>query len=106
MEIPEGVRAFNQLLVRPKNHGVLTACSIRRLVDTDESMTQLEHVVSVLALAAVRCSGRRIIPQRNDDKLRVLRAVFDVVRDNRYVAEVKCRINLVHEVERSRLERM
>lgn len=50
-------------------------------------MTQLEHVVS----------------QRNDDKLRVLRAVFDVVRDNRYVAEVKRRINLVHEVERGRL---
>jgi len=48
------------------------SCCIGGLIDTNESMAELEHVVS----------------ERDDDELRVLRPVLDVVGDDGDVAEV------------------
>jgi hypothetical protein len=77
--------------------------AVARLVDANQSVSKLEHVVA----------------QRNDDKLcgdrdhrtiahhtpsqarhlRVLRALFDVVGDDRHVLEVERRVDLVHHVQ-------
>ena len=50
-------------------------------------MTELEHVIA----------------ERDDDELRVLRPIFDVVRNNRDISEVEGSVNLVHEIQRRRL---
>ena len=39
-------------------------------------------------------------PQRDDYELRVLSAIFDVIGDDRDVAEIKRGVNLVHEIKR------
>lgn len=52
-------------------------------------MAELEHVVSVIVgkwSVNILLGGTR--PERDDDELRILRPVFDVVRNNGYVAEV------------------
>lgn len=46
------------------------------------------------------------VPKGNNDELRILRAVLDVVCNNRDIAEVERCINLVHEVKGSRFEVM
>ena len=38
------------------------------------------------------------LPERNNDELRVLRSVLDVVRDNRHVPEIQRSVDLVHKV--------
>lgn len=40
------------------------------------------------------------VPKRDNDELRILSSILDVVGNNRYVAEVKSGVDLVHEVER------
>ena len=77
-----------------------TSSSIRRLVDTDEAMAQLEHVIATrqsLAQAS-KCTFKSNVPERDDDELRVLRAVFDVVSDDGNITEVESSVNLVHKV--------
>ena len=64
-----------------------TSSGIRRLVNPDQPMTELKHVV----------------PQGYDDKLCVFSPIFDVVCDNGDVPEVESRVNLVHEVQWGRL---
>ncbi|GMR33950.1 hypothetical protein PMAYCL1PPCAC_04145, partial [Pristionchus mayeri] len=66
------------------------ARAIVHLKDADESIGQLEHVVA----------------QRDDDELRVLRTILDVVADDGDVSEVERRIDLVHHVQRSGPESM
>lgn len=46
------------------------------------------------------------VPKGNDGELGILCAVFDIVRDDGDIAEVKCCINFVHEVKGSRLKVM
>ena len=41
------------------------------------------------------------VPKGDDDELRILRAILDIVRDDRDIAEVQGSIDLVHEVQRS-----
>ena len=65
-------------------------------------MAELEHVVPDRALISL-INGVRIAedaPQGDDDKLRVLRAVLDVVGDDGHVPEVERGVDLVHEVQR------
>ena len=50
-------------------------------------MTKLEHIVA----------------KGDDDKLGVLRPVFDVVCDNGDIAKIQSSIDLVHEIKRRRL---
>jgi hypothetical protein len=45
-----------------------------------------------------------IVPEGDDDELRVLRPVLDVVRDDRNVPEIQRGIDFVHKVQRSRLD--
>ena len=52
-----------------------------------------------VSIASARVFGREDIPQGDDDELRVLRTVFDVVGDDGDVAEVKSGIDLVHKVQ-------
>ncbi len=56
---------------------------IRGLVNTNQSVTKLEHIVA----------------KGDDDKLRVLRPVLDIVRNDGDIAKIQSSINLVHEVE-------
>ena len=60
-----------------------TSSSIRRLVNPNQSMTELKHV----------------IPQGYDDELRVFSPIFDVVCHNGDVPEVESGVNLVHEIQ-------
>ena len=62
-----------------------TLCAILGLVNADEMVGQLEHVVS----------------EADDDELGVLGAFFDVVSYNGDILKVQCRVNLVHKVQRS-----
>ena len=64
-----------------------TSSSIRRLVNPNQPMTELKHV----------------IPQGYDDELRVFSPIFDVVCDNGDVPEVESRVDLVHEIQWSGL---
>jgi len=64
-----------------------TSSSIRRLVNPNQPMTELKHVV----------------PQGYDDELCVFSPIFDVVRDNGDVPEVESRVDLVHEIQRGGL---
>lgn len=43
------------------------------------------------------------IPQRDDDELRVLGPIFDVIGDDGYVPEIERSVDLVHKVKRGRL---
>jgi len=43
------------------------------------------------------------IPEGDDDELCILRAVLDVVGDDRNIPEIKRCIDFIHKVERSRL---
>jgi len=54
----------------------------RHPVNADKTVTEFKHVVS----------------ERNDDELSVLRTVLDIVGIDRNVPEVKCCVDLVHEV--------
>ena len=56
-----------------------------------------------VSVASARVFGREDIPQGDDDELRVLRTVLDVVGDDGDVAEIQRGIDLVHEIERRRL---
>ena len=47
----------------------------------------------------------RFTPEGDDDELRVLCSVFDVVRDDRDVSEIQCGVYFVHEVQRSGLDK-
>ena len=64
-----------------------TSSSIRRLVNPNQPMTELKHVV----------------PQGYDDELRIFSPIFDVICDNGDVPEVESRVDLVHEVQWGRL---
>ena len=64
-----------------------TSSGIRRLVNPDQPMTELKHVV----------------PQGYDDKLCIFSSIFDVVRDDGDVPEVESRVDLVHEIQWSGL---
>ncbi len=48
---------------------------------------------------------RKNLPQRDDDKLGIFRAILDVVGNNRDVPEVQSCIDFIHEVQWSRLRR-
>jgi len=39
-------------------------------------------------------------PERDDNKLSILRAIFDIVSDNRDVPKVKRGVYFVHEIKR------
>ena len=43
------------------------------------------------------------LPEGNDDELRVLRSVLNVVRDDRHVPEIQRGVDLIHKVQRGRL---
>ena len=43
------------------------------------------------------------VPERNDDELRILSSVLDVVRNDRYVPKIQCGVDLIHEVQRGGL---
>ena len=60
-----------------------TSSSIRRLINANQPMTELKHIV----------------PQGYDDKLCVFSPIFDVVRDDGDVPEVESRVDLVHEIQ-------
>jgi hypothetical protein len=60
-----------------------TSSSIRRLINPNQPVTELKHVV----------------PQGYDDELCVFSPIFDVVRDDGDVPEVESRVDLVHEVQ-------
>lgn len=45
-------------------------------------------------------------PKRDDDELRVLRPILDIIRDDRHVPEIQRGVDLVHEVQRRRLVRV
>lgn len=67
-------------------------------------MAQLEHIIPIrqyLVLAAPETAGG--LPERNDDELRVLRSVFDIVCNDGNVTEVERGVDLVHEVQWSGL---
>jgi hypothetical protein len=55
------------------------------------------------ALERVLRNRSSYVSERDDDELSVLRSIFDVVRNDRDVPEIKRGIDLVHEVERRRL---
>ncbi len=46
---------------------------------------------------------KHIIPQRNDNKLRILRPLLNIIAHNGHILKIQGRINLVHEVQRRRL---
>jgi hypothetical protein len=46
----------------------------------------------------------KFVPEGNDDELRILGSVLDVVRDDGHVPEVQRCIDLVHEVQRGGLD--
>ena len=43
-------------------------------------------------------------PQGNNDELCILRTVLDVIRDDGDIAEVESGVNLIHEIQRGRLD--
>jgi len=43
---------------------------------------------------------KHVVPQGDNDELGILRTIFDVISNNRNVAEVKSGVNLIHEVQR------
>ena len=45
------------------------------------------------------------IPEGDDDELRILGPIFDIVGHDRDIAEIKCSVDLVHEIQRSGLGR-
>ena len=45
-------------------------------------------------------------PKRDDDELRVLRPILDIVRNDGHVPEIQRGVDLVHEVQRRRLVRV
>lgn len=63
---------------------------VRSLVNANEAVTELEHIVS----------------KRNYDELCVLRTIFNIVSDDGDVPEIKRSVNLIHEVQRCRFEDM
>ena len=79
----------------------LTASLVRRLVYADKPMTELEHVVPVSVSATILDSMnvQVALPKGDDDELRVFRTVLNVVSYDGNVPEVKCCIDLIHEVE-------
>lgn len=85
----------------------LTVCSVRGFVYPDETIRQLERVVPTEDQRdIVREPIRRHRPERDDDVLRILCPILDIVRDNGHVPEVKSSVNLVHEVKRGGLCRV
>mmetsp|Transcript_882 Transcript_882/g.2350 ORF Transcript_882/g.2350 Transcript_882/m.2350 type:complete len:214 (+) Transcript_882:726-1367(+) len=60
------------------------------LVDANEPVRELKHIV----------------PQRNDDKLRIFSHCFAIVGHDRHVLEVQGGVDFVHKVERCRPEFM
>lgn len=57
------------------------------LVNTNQPRRKLKH----------------IIPQRNNNELRVLSSLLDIRRDDGHVSEIQSRVNLIHDVQRRRL---
>jgi hypothetical protein len=66
-------------------------------------MTELEHVVSARVVSNHGNFISTSIPKRDDDELCVLRPILDVVGDNGDITEVESCIDLVHKVQRCRL---
>lgn len=66
-------------------------------------MTEFEHIISTgkgpLTQARMQDNGRNL-PQGDDDELRVLCSILDVVCDDGNIPEVESGIDLVHEVQR------
>ena len=62
---------------------------------------------AIRGVESVRSSAEKertwFLPEGNDDELRVLGSVLDVVRDDRHVPEIQRGVDLVHEVQRGRL---
>ena len=81
--------------------GWLTSSCIGGFVNADESMTELEHVVPV-SVSATMLDSMNVqvaLTKGDDDELRVFRTVLNVVSYDGNVPEVKCCIDLIHEVE-------
>ena len=91
---------FNDMEVRSggERH---TSSGIRGLVNTNEAMTEFEHVVSIRRNqhhCKIRATGHS--PKGDDDELSILGSIFNVVSHDGYISEVKGRINFIHEIER------
>lgn len=61
--------------------------TVIRLVNTDQTICQLEHVVS----------------ERDHDELGILRSLLNIVSNNAHVSEIKGSIDLIHHIQRSGL---
>ena len=68
----------------------LTSCRVGCFINSNQSLGKLKHIVS----------------KRNDDELRILRPVFDIVGNDRNISEIQRSVDFVHEVEWCRLEDM
>ena len=76
----------------------LTSRGIGSLVDTNEAVAELEHIVSEVPMSLSNLSAATDSPQGDNDELSVLRSVLDIVRHNGNVTEVEGSVNLVHKV--------
>ena len=45
------------------------------------------------------------VPKGDNDELGIFRPILDIIRDDRYVSEVKSGINFIHKVKRGRLQK-
>lgn len=87
--------------------GELTSSGVGCLINTNKAVTQFEHVIPSDEMSKPFNSFMRMknVPERDDDKLRILSSVLDVVGNYGDVTEVQRSVNLVHKVERSGLWR-
>lgn len=70
-------------------------------------MAQFKHIVSVIpcSVSGKGCEARGVtnVPQRDDDELRILGPIFNVIGDDGHVPEIERSVDLVHKIKRSRL---
>lgn len=67
-------------------------------------MTELEHVIPNEGVSVDSLLTSNILPQGDDDELRVLRPILDIVRHDGHISEVQCGVYFVHEIQRRRLD--
>jgi len=86
---------------------IRTSGSIGGLVYTNQSMAELEHVVSAQH-GELWCHAitQGHIPERYNDKLSVLCPILDVVGNYRNIPEIQRGINFVHKIQWRGLTRL